>query len=276
MAYACHYSLIMTPDDIWTCVIQALAIHINENSEKMRHHFVNHEGKKEIEVVRNMFTKGQWNPWENVFDEFGENIKNLTDSDIHALVCAKYSTTQPIHTAVYNVSLMATMKDYFTYVVSTKCGIPSITIKGTLDDWKTMRTRAERILKFDFEWWSDDLLSFIDEFISVKQGKINLSFWQNFCKERSMGSGTNLISGNINMLFPYLKDYHEKYYKNLDFQGVSLDSFPNSMVIVPFIWRYYSDVFDMEFQAGTVGVSQNVKTGAVSVAYGWVVDEVKK
>ena len=54
-AFYDHLPLILTPDIIWYCISNGLAIHINENSEELRKKFVNHNGKKELIVVRNDF-----------------------------------------------------------------------------------------------------------------------------------------------------------------------------------------------------------------------------
>ena len=45
-AFAEHYNITLTPDSIWQVIAQNFSLHINENSEKYRHIFVSHEGKK--------------------------------------------------------------------------------------------------------------------------------------------------------------------------------------------------------------------------------------
>ena len=51
-AYSHHYRLRTSPDDWWFCVIKRVACAIDENSSKasVRNMFVDHEGKKTIEV----------------------------------------------------------------------------------------------------------------------------------------------------------------------------------------------------------------------------------
>ena len=54
-AYSHHVPLIITPDIIFYLISSATAVHINQNAEKLRDVFVNHEGKKEIEIRRDDF-----------------------------------------------------------------------------------------------------------------------------------------------------------------------------------------------------------------------------
>ncbi len=46
LAFAHHYPLIISPDVVWLCLVQGLALHINHNREQFRHHFVDYLGKK--------------------------------------------------------------------------------------------------------------------------------------------------------------------------------------------------------------------------------------
>ena len=45
-AHCNHYPIRIKPDDIWLLIIQCFSYHVNENSEKLRNHFVNFDGKK--------------------------------------------------------------------------------------------------------------------------------------------------------------------------------------------------------------------------------------
>src|SRR3954468_17419122 len=49
-AYYNHQHLRLTPDDIWLTIAQGVSHHINFNAEKFRTRFVNHEGKKDINI----------------------------------------------------------------------------------------------------------------------------------------------------------------------------------------------------------------------------------
>ena len=49
-AHANQLPIKIKPDDIWLLIIQGFVNHANENSEKLRHLFVNFERKKELKI----------------------------------------------------------------------------------------------------------------------------------------------------------------------------------------------------------------------------------
>ena len=58
IAWAKHYPLKIDPSHIWLCITQALALHVEENAEKLREKWIMHDGKKQLIVVREEFVKG--------------------------------------------------------------------------------------------------------------------------------------------------------------------------------------------------------------------------
>ena len=61
MAYSGHHHLHLRPDDIWLAVGQGVSAHLEyqDNAEKYRHVFVDHEGKEIIEVIVDDFRTGE-------------------------------------------------------------------------------------------------------------------------------------------------------------------------------------------------------------------------
>jgi hypothetical protein len=49
------------------------------------------------------------------------------------MVC-DFSTTGPVERVVSQVVLMDALRKYFTYVIRTICGIPTVTLEGTPAD----------------------------------------------------------------------------------------------------------------------------------------------
>ena len=118
MAYDQHYPLVLSPDAIWMCIAQGFANHVNQNAEKLRHLFVEHEEKKEIEVRRDCFVKGSpTNPWPEVFEEFSQQIRKHVGDKTHDLITPEFTTTGAVERAATQVVLMNTFKAYFKYMV---------------------------------------------------------------------------------------------------------------------------------------------------------------
>ena len=61
-AFYDHHPITIRPDDIWFCIAQGFAAHVNQNTEEPRSRFVAHEGKNLV-VKREDFPLGQENPW---------------------------------------------------------------------------------------------------------------------------------------------------------------------------------------------------------------------
>ena len=62
--------------------------------------------------------------------------------------------------------LMDSFKEYFSYIVYTECGIPKITLEGTVDDWKKLRDRALGLAQYDLVWWVEALEPVLDQFVA--------------------------------------------------------------------------------------------------------------
>ena len=50
IAHTNHYPIRIKPDDIWLLIVQAFSNHVNSNSERLRHLFVDFDGKKQLIV----------------------------------------------------------------------------------------------------------------------------------------------------------------------------------------------------------------------------------
>ena len=48
---------------------------------------------------------------------------------------ASFSTTGAVEQVANGIVLMSAMKSYFAYRGRTLCGIPEVTLEGTVDDW---------------------------------------------------------------------------------------------------------------------------------------------
>ena len=62
------------------------------------------------------------------------------------------------------IVLLDAMQSYFEYVVHTLCGIPTITLEGTQEDWKDLAARVQGFREFGLELWLDVLSPILDQF----------------------------------------------------------------------------------------------------------------
>jgi hypothetical protein len=280
-AFAEHYPLILSPDDVWLCLAQGFALHVEANAAALRSRVVRHDGQLTLRLQRDDFVKGSLdNDWQGCFaawsDAIAAHIGKKRD-----LVVADFSTTGPTERAASEVVLMSAMKNYFNFLLVTRCGIPEITLLGTIADWQAIRHRAEVFAEFDLADWVHALLPVLDQFVKAAAGAPDPAFWRSIYKEHDE-SGGPYVTGWINVLFPYLDGgslkggiirNHAAFMRPDDDagQGPTLGSFPCGLSRVPLAWDYLGTVFPMTLQAGFVGISQDRQTRAVRPAIGWAV-----
>jgi len=279
-AYSDHYPLVISPDDIWLCIAQGFAKHITKNAEKYRNRFVQHEGKEVIRIEKDTFIKGDpKNAWQGVFTEFSDRVAKYIGKT-RDLIVADFSTTGPVEKAASQVVLLDAMQQYFDYRVCTRCGIPSIQLMGTIEDWRSVRTRAGVLREYDLGWWIDTLEPVLDQFIEACSGRVDKSFWSSLYKTVNQGSGGPSVSGWIGALFPYIVKYDNTLVQNYCMEGakssfcLSTSVFPGSLSKAPFIWEYYGEEIHMDFIAGHVGYTQQ-EDGALKSVIGWAISENK-
>ena len=179
-AYANHYSLALSPDIIWTVISQEFNHYINNDSEAMRDRIVSHQGKMTLAVETKEDLYSPNVKWEELLDGFDKQIAENTKGNIADMMRADFSTTGKTERIASQITLMSSVKRYFEYVsYYMVCGIPSITIEGTPDDWKKVIKKTENLRNYDLGWWVDNLTPILNEFVAAAEGKANRAFWQN-------------------------------------------------------------------------------------------------
>ena len=281
MAYAHHNPLVLSPDDIWVVLAQAFATHVNLNTEALRDRFARHEGKQDLVVYANAFVKGSPdNDWPTVFGQFSDKIAEFI-GQTRDLVVSEFSTTGPIEKVVSECVLMDAMQGYFGYVCRTLCGIPSITLLGTVGDWASIRNRARVFAEYGLEEWISKLIPILDQFIIAKMGKANRDFWTGMYKMQDDSSGP-FVSGWVNTLFPYIKGWSPEKNTHVMIsnpwcqspwkgKGPTLGAFPQGLTSVPFVWEYLGTKYPMSLLGGFTGVHQDQKNCEVRPVMGWAV-----
>ncbi|MCW1922859.1 DUF4419 domain-containing protein [Luteolibacter arcticus] len=280
-AFMDHRPLVLSPDDVWVCIAQGFAIHVDQIAETLRRRLVPHEGQAKIIVIRNEFRRGSPdNDWQGCFREFSDEIGSYLGST-RDLITAGFSTTGAIEKAASEIVLMAAMRHYFDYELVTRCGIPNVTLLGTEEDWRSIRRRAEALTDFDLGWWMRALLPVLDQFVAAAEGRADREFWRSFYKWNGF-SGGPFVSGWINALFPYLEGrarvgspllVRNDGVVGLMHEGINADRFPSGMSVAPFIWDYFGIKIPMKLFGGFAGVSQDPETLALRPAIGWAVAE---
>ncbi|MDR3246959.1 MAG: DUF4419 domain-containing protein [Prevotellaceae bacterium] len=278
-AYQDHRPITISPDIIWLLISQGFAQHVNNNAETLRSRFVDFEGQKELSVTREVpYLELSKFPWPTIFPEFTQKIGDYTGQELIGALTPDFSTSTPASVIAGQVTVMESMKKYFNYkVVFVGCGIPSVTIEGTVADWEKILEKIDVIEKYDLEWWTSLLKPIIKEIIQTKSGKLDKEFWMNMVRYHKKGIYGSLddIDGWLVKFYPY-----DNRGNRMDFTKISnMNIIPSELVRVPFtfviIYQDGSSVeHEMEFWAGFMGLKQNPLTFNLKPEIGWAVNQL--
>lgn len=273
-AYKEHRPFTISPDIMWLLISQGFARHISNNSETFRKELVGFKDKKTLNIVSNDIQLGNPNSnWEALFPQFTNQISDYTGNKLTAVLTSDFSTTTPTSRIVSEITVMETVKEYFNYkIVVIGCGLPKITIEGTVEDWQKVLDKTKYISKYNLTWWTSELEPVLKEIIETKKGNFKKDFWMNMVKvhtEKKYGSPTT-IDGWIVKFFPYTKEGKKTDLKPI----LKINDLASELVKVPFILEDVRNKksYKMEFWAGFVGLSQNKNDYTLKPEIAWAIN----
>lgn len=276
-AYKNHRPVTISPDIVWILIVQAFANHVSANAEELKSMFVNFDGQQEISVDRRDldFFQMQAEDFEKeIFPSFVQQISQYTGQAIVDTLTPNFTTTTTVSLAVGQLSIMAAMKNYFTYkLLLGGCGFPYVTIEGSLEDWMKINSKLLELQKYRFEFFTSTITEIINKIIDTKKGNVDLKFWKEMIrvKEPSGSYSPDFVDGWFTRFFPY------------DFQGGLINgpinetmSMPSEMLSIPFILKIevagqLSEDIECEFLAGFVGLTQNKSNASIKPEIGWLI-----
>lgn len=291
-AFVNHIPLELAPQHFWLLSMHALAQHISQNGEELRSKFVNFKNKKELELRRDNFAWGNpHNDWALVFEDFTKQIQQNIGEDNFKRISSNFSQTNPIEQAALNLSIMDAMKEYFTFKVSTLCGISKVRLMGTKEDWVHLADKVKGLAEYDFGWWVDIVHPILNEFVEAFSGKVNKRFWTSIYKQFSEGGSgaVTRVNGWFVNFFPYVevdcKCQRNTYLRPLEkilenfvdngYDHMPLNDFPRGARQVPFVWNYMGAEKKMKFVSGFSGIQIN-KDGFIHPVVAWAIGENKE
>ena len=278
-AFSKHLPLEISPDIIWSLIVQGVSTHINFNSEKYRDKLVFHSDKKTLTVIGD----GTFN-WPEILKQFEAFIRENSNKEFVETVCTSFSTSTPINRVINQISLMDCLQSYYAYEGIDICGIPEVYIKGTEEDWLKIVEALDRFDFDDLDWWLSPLKETLTQILKTVQGKGSKLFWNSFYKYTDYGScaGGEQITGWINHFFPY--SWRPKVDDNLvedskflrsDFTCLRLRTLDEGLAKVPIKWDHFGEEIHFNIYGGFVGVSQSKETYALKPELGWFVTKKK-
>eukprot|EP01084_Bolivina_argentea_P199757 341740_1 len=305
-AWTKHYPLRISPSNILLLILQAVAIHVDKNSEKLRNKYVTHSNKMKLKVNRidvGWVMGSRNNDWSGVIKEFCEQIDKNTVNDTGKLMESDFSCSTIVDKICNKITIMDICKNYFEYFgyCGFLCGFPKITLDGTKSDWIKLKKKCARILRNKVdkcfgEKWSLSLLPVLDRFIAVYDGNIDCVFWNCMIKKTDVqyhGSGgptPEQYWGWINVFFPYMQAYKGVFEENrICFEpyemskynsltrfgngGCECSKFPTGLSSAPVTWKDINTgkIYKLKFYSGFMGYKQDEKSLELSPVASWFI-----
>ncbi len=284
-AYADHRPIVLSPDIIWNVIAQGFSQHVNNNPEALRDRIVYHEkGKIELSVMTKEELHSPNVKWDELLNTFDNMIAESTKDNLADVMRADFSTTDNTARIVSQMTLMSSVKAFFDYsVIYFSCGIPNITIEGTTDDWEKVLNKTQQLRKYNLDWWVDDLVPILNEFINASKGNINKVFWQNIVKkdrpEKYVGGGCSWDRPTeLDGWFLKFMPYDKKGKRTPQKVTYNYKDMPSQVINVDFMYKnlYTGTTTPMEMLCGLVGIEIDTITNAMRPKLGWMVCEKNK
>jgi len=281
-AWNTHSSLRLSPDVLFMVILQGLSIHINKDPQRFREQLVSWEGKKEL-VSETDYPLKQipQEEWSSIVLDFSQQIEKNTLPKSVSSMSLQFSTQKDkLHRIVaQNIILMDSVKEFFSSRFNTMCGIPSIALEGTVDDWKLLCENFNQICdQFDLNSWKESLTPVLNKFYEASTGKEDKDFFSKIYSAYA-GSGGPMkpIGGWIRLFFPYVRlkdrstgevDYQPNSFRSGQYE---FEEFPSSIANVPFIHTHNgSNPTELSFTGGIIGVGIDGKK-RITPSTGWAI-----
>jgi len=293
-AFAEHRPLSLSPDMLWITIMQGIAQHVHNNPERLRKRLVSHEGKAVVAAAVSGFDPDSpESDWQGLIDSLGASLKDNIGETYDQLM-TDFSTTGPLERTVCAITILDAYEAYFEYVVTCVCGIPSITLEGSVSDWRNLREKIEILAHFEVDWWLSSLRPILDHFVRAADGDIDLEYWQNIYKLKK-AYGWDRINGWIARLIPYIRHYQTGsftvanpllnepfviepdkepetgYGMFFNLPGLISTSLPSGLSLVPFKFKGDFGSKNMQLVGGFVGIEQVGQNHTIRPKLGWAV-----
>ena len=202
-----------------------------------------------------------------------------------------FTTTTPAARIASQVVMMDAFQRFFDYRVYCICGIPSITLAGTVEDWRRILSRVKHLGQYDLRWWTDRLLPICEAFAQTAEGAPPREFWRSIYKPEGI-YGEKVITGWLADLFPYvLGRRHTRASSPTDKNpvlsvprreltvdhGIAPSKLPRGLSRVPVTLEAETTETGLELMAGFIGVKlDRQKDERLEPEIGWGVRKAAK
>ncbi|GIJ81400.1 protein of unknown function [Micromonospora phaseoli] len=201
-AFAEHRPLVLSPDAVWLTIAQGVAQHIRLHAEELRPRLVSHRGRRRLTVTVDGPMPQDAASWQDVVESF-HKLLGTEVSDAGVFEC-DFSTSTDVDRVAGRVVVLDAYSPYFSLWLVCVCGIPSVTVTGTVADWQKIRARVDAIAGFGLQKWCRSLAPIVDQFVRAAAGEVDVAFWRRIYNPVDAYGG-EVVTGWAARLYPYLR-----------------------------------------------------------------------
>lgn len=285
-AYANHRSITLSPDMVWLVISQGFARYVNAHAEALRPQLVSHEGEMDLAVMTDQDLSTDQVDWMSLTDGFASQIGKYTKDGIAKTLVSDFSTTGLIERVASQVTLMESVKPYFEYIVfRIACGIPTITLQGTVEDWQRVLGKTRQLKQYGLGSWVSALEPILEEFVQAASGHPHQAFWKGMVKKHNVASlkgGVCSPLGERTELDGWLLKFFPDENGQTQDKVRHTKQMPPEYVRVGFKYRVIDpgnglliSETPMELWAGFIGAKVDTMSNMLTPVVGWLVREVE-
>ena len=200
-------------------------------------------------------------------------------------IIPNFTTTTENDRIAASIITMASMQQYFSYEFALECGIPEVTMLGTIDDWIELREKAKLLLQYDnnlniIKKWHSMLDPILEKFVQSISGNPDVAWWMSITNiYKPNGSESTYLSGWITTFcvfsatgqwlgdnrkhiifgesFSFFDDSNDVTYHTIhsDYPFIDMDEIPAGYVFVPVKINDNGNYYESVMVAGHLGFS---------------------
>jgi len=211
-AYSLHWDVSISPHDLWYMMLCDIAQQVNASPTNYEDIFTRSPEKIQILVPGTDYL-----PLDLIIDE----LRRLVPVDLDLFI-PEFSTHNPSSRAACMAAFCDVVKTYYDYGVFC-CGIRSVELRGTADDWDMFKERVGRLKNIlNMQKWLGRVETRISQIADTFRGGDD-SFMKDIFTQKNIGSGSQLeISGWITEFFSNIPSLRK------------ITNFPRNLSVVPF------------------------------------------
>ncbi len=290
-SYCQHFPLSFSPDDFWLLIIQNIS---HQMEVKFNEIIKNNSFKIKTKNYLNKIFQNKKDSENLIYQLVLELLKK--EQEILSLIEPNFTTSSRIIKYITCINLVSTYGKFSPFDLEPYgCGIPNVTLKGSIKDWENILEKIKSIknlkykeIYFDkdsFDLWLDEIYEIMVKIAESKKGKTNINFWQEMIKKKIDQKPVELSGKLVNQNMEYITGWITKFFpfdkkgnKNFHREKIFIDDIcllADQILGVKFVVEEINtgNIYELILNSGFLGMEQDQKTKIVSPVIGWFINQ---